>query len=88
MDEAALADALAAGRIAGAGLDVFRQEPPVGSPLLGLKANVLFAPHWASQTGDADARMARLCVDAVLAIGQGKSPDGDVVLNPEVMPGS
>ncbi len=87
VDEAALGRALTTGRIAGAGLDVFRDEPPVGSPLLGLDANVLYAPHWGSQTGDADARVARLCVDAVLAIGQGKSPAGGVLLNPEAVSG-
>ena len=38
-------------------------------------------------TGDADARVARLCVDVVLAIGQGKSPAGDGLLNPEVVTG-
>jgi phosphoglycerate dehydrogenase-like enzyme len=87
VDEAALAEALTRGRIAGAGLDVFREEPPVGSPLLGIEANVLYAPHWGSQTGDADAQTARLCVDAVLAIGQGKDPGGEVLLNPEVVSG-
>ena len=88
VDEAALGRALTTGRIAGAGLDVFRDEPPVGSPLLGIKANVLYAPHWGSQTGAADAGAARLCVDAVLAIEQGRNPDGNVLLNPEVVSGS
>jgi D-3-phosphoglycerate dehydrogenase len=87
VDEAALSQALTTGRIAGAGLDVFRDEPPVGSPLLGIKANVLYAPHWGSQTGAADAEAARLCVDTILAIDQGKSPAGNVLLNPEVVSG-
>ncbi|HJO97617.1 MAG TPA: phosphoglycerate dehydrogenase [Rhodospirillales bacterium] len=85
VDEAALSHALTQGGIAGAGLDVFRDEPPVGSPLLGIEANVLYAPHWGSQTGNADAGAARLCVDAVLAISGGNSPAGDVLLNPEVV---
>jgi D-3-phosphoglycerate dehydrogenase len=87
VDEAALSQALTTDRIAGAGLDVFRDEPPVGSPLLGIKANVLYIPHWGSQTGAADAEAARLCVDTVLAIDQGKSPAGNVLLNPEVVSG-
>ncbi|MCU0622916.1 MAG: D-2-hydroxyacid dehydrogenase [Gemmatimonadaceae bacterium] len=45
VDEPALADALAAGRLRGAVLDVFSQEPlPAGHPLWG-QANVLFTPH-------------------------------------------
>lgn len=51
IDEAALADALAEGRIAGAGLDVLSEEPPTsGSPLLGAP-RCLITPHnaWASQ---------------------------------------
>ena len=85
VDEAALAEALTTGRIAGAGLDVFRDEPPVGSPLLGVGGNVLYAPHWGSQTGDADARAARRCVDSVIAIADGTSPGDEYLLNPEVV---
>jgi lactate dehydrogenase-like 2-hydroxyacid dehydrogenase len=49
VDEAALADALAAGRIAGAGLDVFEREPQVAEKLLGLESVVLL-PHLGSAT--------------------------------------
>ncbi len=52
VDEDALADALAAGRIAAAGLDAFRVEPlPPGHRLWGLP-NVLITPHSATFTGD------------------------------------
>jgi lactate dehydrogenase-like 2-hydroxyacid dehydrogenase len=51
VDEAALAEALATDRIAGAGLDVYRQEPlPVDSPLTRLN-NVLLMPHLGGGTG-------------------------------------
>ena len=46
VDEAALVDALKAGKIAGAGLDVFEQEPPAkDNPLLGMDNVILLAPH-------------------------------------------
>ena len=51
VDENALAEALVAGRIGGAGIDVLEQEPPIDSPLLGLELpNLLITPHiaWAS----------------------------------------
>ena len=57
VDEQALADALAAGRIAGAGLDVLTQEPPrAGSPLLHAP-NCVITPHVAWATRKARARL-------------------------------
>jgi glycerate dehydrogenase len=57
VDEQALADALAAGRIAGAGLDVLTQEPPrAGSPLL-TAPNCVITPHVAWATRKARARL-------------------------------
>ena len=54
IDFAALHDALSAGRIAGAGLDVFPAEPPSPSePVLSLDNVVLTAPSGGSQPGDA-----------------------------------
>jgi D-3-phosphoglycerate dehydrogenase len=65
VDEAALADALAHGRIAGAGLDVFAAEPlPADSPLRTLP-NVLLTPHLGASTTDAQRQVA---IEACLAV--------------------
>lgn len=85
VDEAALADALREGRIAGAGLDVFEVEPlPANSPLRGL-ANVVMTPHCAGSNIDAIAAMAERVVENVLALLEGRDPGAGCVLNPEVI---
>jgi D-3-phosphoglycerate dehydrogenase / 2-oxoglutarate reductase len=56
IDEEALVAALREGQIAGAGLDVFRDEPPRGSPLLGLN-NVVFTPRFAGMDETAERAM-------------------------------
>lgn len=64
VDERALADALAGGRIAGAALDVFEREPEVCTDLLGLD-NVIVTPHLGSATHETREAMGMLCADAL-----------------------
>lgn len=66
VDEAALVEALRARRIAGAGLDVFEDEPRVPAALLGLD-NVVLTPHVASGTAETRAAMADLVIENVRA---------------------
>ena len=67
VDEAALVDALVEGRIAGAALDVYEQEPEVSAGLLGLE-NVVLSPHLGSSTHVAREAMGMLCADALEAV--------------------
>jgi D-3-phosphoglycerate dehydrogenase len=73
VDEAALADALERRVIAGAGLDVFEQEPPTNSPLLG-HPNVVATPHLGASTVEAQALAGVDVAEGVLAALAGGTP--------------
>ena len=84
IDENALYSALVERRIAGAGLDVYSREPPLGSPLLNLD-NVILTPHVAGMDETAERLMAERCISNILAINTGHDPGRDFVLNPQVL---
>lgn len=73
VDQQALYEALKKGRIAGAGLDVFEQEPPGMIPLLYLE-NVIATPHSAAQTREAGMRMSLHAAQEIVRVYQGQAP--------------
>jgi D-3-phosphoglycerate dehydrogenase len=84
VDETALHDALTSGKIAGAGLDVFEEEPPPEDhPLFALE-NVILSPHSAGLSKEAAIRMAISTAKNVLAGIDGKL-DPSMVVNREVL---
>jgi glyoxylate reductase len=78
--------ALREGRIAGAGLDVYWTEPPVGEPAppeeLFKMDNVILTPHIGSATWESRDQMAMLAVDNMLAMIKDETPPN--LVNPEV----
>ncbi len=73
VDDAALAEALADGHLAAAGVDVFPDEPRVPAAYLELE-NVVLTPHIGSGTVETRAAMARLVADDVLLVAAGQAP--------------
>lgn len=81
VDEAALVEALEDGRIAGAGLDVFENEPEIHPGLVGLE-QVVILPHIASASRATRDRMATMCAENALAhLRRERAPN---CVNPEV----
>ncbi len=81
VEEAALVAALDAGKIAGAGLDVYENEPFIHP---GLKrANVVLAPHLASASLETRTKMAVMAANNVVALFSGQAPPN--MLNPSIL---
>jgi D-3-phosphoglycerate dehydrogenase len=82
VEEAALVEALLSGKVWGAGLDVFEQEPlPLDSPLRALD-NVIFTPHVGANSEESVADLYRTGCETALSVAHGRWPQG--VINPEV----
>ena len=74
LDEVALAAALARGRIAGAAVDVFAQEPPLATHPLCAAPNALLTPHIAGMTDRASEQMALDAAQGIVDVLQGRTP--------------
>lgn len=81
VDEKALVRALKEGKIAGAGLDVYENEPQVEPELLEMD-NVVLLPHIGSATTETRTKMALMAVENVLAALRGERPPN--LVNPEI----
>ncbi len=78
LDDAALADALREGRLAAAGLDVFRDEPHVPEAFRALP-NVVLTPHLGSGSRETRAAMARMVLEEISRVARGEEPRYRVV---------
>jgi glyoxylate reductase len=83
VDEKALVEALRSERIAGAGLDVYENEPALTPGLVDLE-NVVLLPHVGSATLETRLKMASLTAENLSAGLEGKVPPN--LINPEVLP--
>ncbi len=84
VDEPALYDALSSGKLAGAGLDVFEQEPPPSGHSLFALPNVIMAPHVAGVTREAVDRMSEQTARNILSALDGE-PLRQNVINQDVL---
>jgi phosphoglycerate dehydrogenase-like enzyme/2-keto-3-deoxy-L-rhamnonate aldolase RhmA len=82
VDEEALDAALAEGRITGAAIDCFREEPMTVPPRFARHENVLLAPHAIAWTDELFRDIGRAACQGMLDLSQGRRPAG--VVNPEV----
>lgn len=82
VDEDALVQALDSGKIAGAGLDVFSQEPPASDNPLFRCENTILTPHLSSFTSDGKRKMGVAVVKGVLDVLTGRRPE--FIVNPEI----
>ena len=82
IDEAALAQALDKGQLAGAALDVVEKEPPTGSPILG-RDNVILTPHTAFYSEESLLDLETRAAEEVVRVLSGKAPLNPV--NPQAV---
>lgn len=82
VDEIALYDALSKGRIAGAALDCFEDEPITVPHRLGDLENVILAPHSIAWTEELFRDIGRIASQSMCSLSEGQNPEG--VLNPEL----
>lgn len=78
IDEAALAQALKTGKLAGAGLDVFEREPAVNPDLIGLP-NVILLPHMGSATEEGRVEMGEKVIINIKTFADGHRPPDRVI---------
>ena len=78
IDETALIDALEAGEIAGAGLDVFEIEPIEKNNKLRQLPNTILTPHVGARTAEASMNLATMAGEEVLRVLTGKKPTSQV----------
>jgi glyoxylate reductase len=81
VDEGDLVAAIRDGKVGGAGLDVYDNEPNINPELVAME-NVILTPHIASATWEARDKMGSQAVDAILQTISGKQPDN--IVNKEV----
>lgn len=81
VDEYDLVEALRAGIVSGAGLDVFDAEPNVNPELVGME-NVILTPHIASATHESREAMGQLAVSAINKVLSSQKPEN--LVNPEI----
>jgi D-3-phosphoglycerate dehydrogenase len=87
INEAALAKAVAEGKVAGAAVDVFTKEPPTGSPLLE-QEKIITTPHLGASTAEAQVNVALAVADQILSIARGGLPTNAInmpAISPETL---
>ena len=88
INEAALAKAVSQGKIAGAAMDVFTKEPPLGNPLLE-NDKIITTPHLGASTAEAQVNVALSVADQILTIARGGMPSTAInmpSISPEALP--
>jgi D-3-phosphoglycerate dehydrogenase len=84
IDQAALIDALRAGRIAGAGLDVFEREPLEADSPLARMENVILTPHTAGMSDSSQVAVRHRTARNIASALSGAWPETRDLINPQV----